>query len=268
MSLTVSFMYYNGCMYWKEYGHTSPYRINKRMRQAPTEDMYIYSYQNEQCPHGYENIEVTKEQLDILIAEDRKEYSNNRRHDEKHTDLWEDYHDAFEEEPEEDDNGGVRYFSPKKVAAMVRRQWQQSDDFMTGELDRRELLKTFDDRDLAIYSLAVEKKIKQNKVADLLNLSEATVSRRVKVILQKIIKEDMDFGIYSKSRLDAEADYKYYRISGETDSFADVKVWLFLTQLNRDMVIRYLTVCSVRTSFFIIVIYFYIALPIEWRSWI
>lgn len=84
-------------MYWKEYGRTSPYRLNRKKKPAKTQGKFLYHYYNEDCPHGYETIEVTEEQWKMLVAEDKKEYSNNRSHDEKRTDLREDYYEDDEQ---------------------------------------------------------------------------------------------------------------------------------------------------------------------------
>lgn len=102
------------------------------------------------------------------------------------------------------------------------------------------MVHTFDDRDFAVYLLAVENKWKQKKVAEALILSPATVSRRVKAILQQLLIEKMNNGEYSPKRLLAEAEYRYYVNTGEADSFIDIFVFMFLTKLNQDMVMRYL----------------------------
>lgn len=50
----------------------------------------------------------------------------------------------------------------------------------------------------------------------------------------------MNNGEYSPKRLLAEADYRYYINTGETDSFIDIYVFMFLTKLSQDIVMRYL----------------------------
>lgn len=117
---------------------------------------------------------------------------------------------------------------------------ERLDECLCESWDKAELVHTFDDRDFAIYLLAIENKWKQKKVAEALNISPATVSRRIKVILQLILTEKMNNGEYSPKRLLAEADYSYYINTGETYSFIDVWVFMFLTKLNQDMVMRYL----------------------------
>lgn len=239
MSIAGKFICYNETMYWKEYGRTSPYRLNMKKKPAKTEGKFLYHYHNEDCPHGYETIEVTEEQWEVLVAEDRKEYSNNRRHDEKKTDLREDYYED-DEQGYDHDTGYGRYYSNKQLLKLEKDAWERLDDFLCECWDKADLVHTFDDRDFAIYLLAIENKWKQKKVAEELNLSPATVNRRVKVILQQILTEKMYDGKYSPKRLLAEADYRYYINTGETDSFIDIYVFMFLTRLSQDMVMRYL----------------------------
>ena len=50
----------------------------------------------------------------------------------------------------------------------------------------------------------------------------------------------MNNGEFSPKRLQAEAEYKRYIVTGKTESFADVKTFLFLTMLPQDMIFRYL----------------------------
>ena len=50
----------------------------------------------------------------------------------------------------------------------------------------------------------------------------------------------MNDGKYIPNRLLAEADFRYYVNTGETDSFIDIYVFMFLTKLNQGMVVRYL----------------------------
>ncbi len=226
-------------MYWKEYGRTSPYRLNKKKQPAKTKGKFLYHYQNEDCPHGYETIEVTEEQWAMLVAADKEEYSNNRSHDEKKTDLREDYYED-DEQGYDHDTGYGRYYSNKQLLKLEKAEWERLDDFLCECWDKAELVHTFDDRDFAIYLLAIENKLKQKKVAQALDLSPATVSRNVKTILQKILTEKMNNGEYSPKRLLAEAEYRYYVNTGETDSFIDIFVFMFLTKLNQDMVMRYL----------------------------
>ena len=45
---------------------------------------------------------------------------------------------------------------------------------------------------------------------------------------------------FSPKRLQAEAEYKRYIFTGKTESFADVKTFLFLTMLPQNMIFRYL----------------------------
>ena len=239
MTETVKFKIYNESMYWKEYGRTSPYRLNKKKKPAKTEGKFLYHYQNENSPHGYETIEVTEEQWEYLVAEDKKEYSNNRRHDEKKTDLREDYFED-DEQGYDHDTGYGKYYSNKQLLKLEKEEWEKLDNFLCECWDKAELVHNFDDKDFAIYLLAIENKLKQKKVAEALNISPATVSRRVKVILQKILIEKMSIGEYSPKRLLAEADYRYYVNTGETDSFIDIFVFMFLTKLRQDMVMRYL----------------------------
>ena len=239
MSVSVNLNCYNETMYWKEYGRTSPYRLNKKKKPAKTEGKFLYHYQNSDCPNGYEVIEVTKEQWKYLIKADKKEYSTNRKHDEHKTDLREDYYED-DDEGYDSDTGYGRYFSNKKLLTLEKAEWERLDNFLCESWDKAELVHTFDDRDFAIYLLAIENKWKQKKVAKALGLSPATVSRRVKVILQQILTEKMNDGKYIPNRLLAEADFRYYVNTGETDSFIDIYVFMFLTKLNQDMVVRYL----------------------------
>ena len=50
----------------------------------------------------------------------------------------------------------------------------------------------------------------------------------------------MNNGEFSSKRLQAEAEYKRYMVTGKTESFADVKTFLFLTMLPQNMIFRYL----------------------------
>lgn len=226
-------------MYWKEYGRTSPYRLNKKKKPAKTEGKFLYHYHNEDCPHGYETIEVTEEQWEMLVAEDKKEYSNNRRHDEKKTDLREDYYED-DDNGYDHDTGYGRYYSNKQLLKLEKSEWETLDEYLCECWDKAEIVHTFNDRDFAFYLLAIENKWKRKKIAEVLNISPATVSRRVKFVLKQILTENMNNGEYSPKRLLAEADYRYYINTGETDSFIDIFVFMFLTKLNQDMVMRYL----------------------------
>lgn len=123
---------------------------------------------------------------------------------------------------------------------MEKAEWERLDEFLCESWDKAELVHTFDDRDFAIYLLAIDNKWKQKKVAEALNISPATVSRRVKIILKQILTEKMNNGEYNHKQLLAEANYRYYINTGKTDSFIDIYVFMFLTKLSKDMVMRYL----------------------------
>lgn len=233
-----SFLCYTAPMYWKEYGRPSPYRMNKKKKPAKTAGKILYRYPNDNAPYGYERLELSEEWWKILVEEDHKEYSNNRRHDEKRSDIWEDYFD--DEDSITSDDGGGLYYSNKKLIAYEKRIWEDLENFLCESWDKCTLVHSFSDEDFAIYLLTVEKGINQKRAAELLGISTARICRRLKIILHKILTEKMNTGTYSPKRLEAEAEYRRFAITGKTDSFIDVYVFAFLTQLNRDMVMRYL----------------------------
>ena len=71
-------------IYNKEFGKFSPYLLNKKLKPSKKFDgKYVYFYPNDKKKHGYEMIYVSKEEWEVLVEQDRLEYSNNRRHDEK-----------------------------------------------------------------------------------------------------------------------------------------------------------------------------------------
>ena len=227
-------------IYNKEFGRFSPYLLNKKLKPSKKVDgKYVYFYPNDTKKYGYEMIYVSKEEWESLVEQDKKEYSNNRKHDERKTDLREYFYDD-DEEFTDTGNGKKKYFSNKRLIELEKAEFNRIEDFICESLDKRKIVHGFDDTDFAIYLLAIEKRIKQNKVAEMLNLSESFVNRRLKVILHKLLIEKMNNGEFSPKRLQAEAEYKRYIVTGKTESFADVKTFLFLTMLPQDMIFRYL----------------------------
>ena len=213
-------------IYNKEFGRFSPYLLNKKLKPSKKIDgKYVYFYPNDKKKHGYEKIYVSKEEWEVLVEQDRLEYSNNRRHDERKVDLQKFYLDDNDE--------------ANKIM-LEKDEWRGLENFICESLDKGKLVHGFDDTDFSIYLLIIEYKMKQNKVAELLCLSESFVNRRLKVILHKLLIEKMNNGELSLSRLKAEAEYKSYIATGKTESFADVKTFLFLTMLPQNMVFRYL----------------------------
>ena len=184
-------------------------------------------------------IYVSKEEWEVLVEQDKKEYSNNCKYDERKTDLREYYYDD-DEEFTDTGKGKKKYFSNKRLIELEKAEFNRIEDFICESLDKGKIVYSFNDIDFAIYLLTVEHKMRQNKVAELLNLSESFVNRRMKVILHKLLIEKMNNGEFSPKRLQAEAEYKRYMVTGKTESFADVKTFLFLTMLPQDMIFRYL----------------------------
>ena len=72
----------------------------------------------------------------------------------------------------------------KRLIELEKAEFSRIEDFICESLDKGKIVHGFSDTDFAIYLLAVEKRIRQNKVAETLNLSESFVSRRLKVILR------------------------------------------------------------------------------------
>ncbi|MBR1676725.1 MAG: hypothetical protein IJ706_05375 [Clostridia bacterium] len=227
-------------IYNKEFGRFSPYLLNKKPKPSKKFDgKYVYFYPNDKKKHGYEMIYVSKEDWEVLVEQDKIEYSNNRKHDERKTDLREYYYDD-DEDFTDTGKGNKKYFSNKRLIELEKAEFSRIEDFICESLDKGKLVHGFDDTDFSIYLLTIEYKMKQNKVAELLILSESFVNRRLKVILHKLLIEKMNNGELSPSRLKAEAEYKRYIATGKTESFADVKAFLFLTMLPQNLIFRYL----------------------------
>ena len=102
-------------IYNKEFGRFSPYLLNKKLKPSKKVDgKYVYFYPNDTKKHGYEMIYVSKEEWEVLVEQDKKEYSNNRKHDERKTDLREYYYDD-DEEFTDTGKGKKKYFSNKRL---------------------------------------------------------------------------------------------------------------------------------------------------------
>ena len=227
-------------IYNKEFGRFSPYLLNKKLKPSKKVDgKYVYFYPNDTKKYRYEMIYVSKEEWESLVEQDKIEYSNNRKHDERKTDLREYYYDD-DEEFTDTGKGKKKYFSNKRLIELEKAEFNRIEDFICESLDKGKIVHGFNYTDFAIYLLTVEYKMKQNKVAEMLNLSESFVNRRIKVILHKLLVEKMNNGEFSPKRLLTEAEYKIYVATGKTDSFADVKTFLFLTNLPQNLIFRYL----------------------------
>ena len=104
-------------IYNKEFGRFSPYLLNKKLKPSKKVDgKYVYFYPNDTKKHGYEMIYVSKEEWEILVEHDKSEYSNNRKHDERKTDLREYYYDD-DEEFTDTGKGKHKYFSNKRLSS-------------------------------------------------------------------------------------------------------------------------------------------------------
>ncbi len=227
-------------IYNKEFGKLSPYLLNKKLKPSKKVDgKYVYFYPDCQKKNGFRIVHVSKEEWKLLVEQDKIEYSNNRKHDERKTDLREYFFDD-DEDFGDTKKGNIKYFSNKRLIAYEKEEWETLENFICESLDKEKLVHSFDNTDFAIYLLAIENEVDQNEVAEMLGLSPSFVNRRVKVILHKILIEKMNNGEFSPKRLQAEAEYKRYVITGKADSFADVKTFLFLTMLPQNIVFRWL----------------------------
>ena len=80
--------------------------------------------------------------------------------------------------------------------------------------------------------------MKQNKVAELLDLSESFVNCRINAILHKLFIEKINYGEFSSERLLTEAEYKIYFATGKTDSVDGDKIFLFLNSAFIHLLLR------------------------------
>lgn len=126
-------------IYNKEFGIFSPYLLNKKLKPSKKIDgKYVYFYPNDKKKRGYDIICVSKEEWEVLVEQDRLEYRNNRRHDERKVDLQKFYLDDNDE--------------ANKIM-LEKDEWRGLENFICESLDKGKLVHGFDDTDFSICLL-------------------------------------------------------------------------------------------------------------------
>ena len=225
----------------KEFEYFSPKLLNKEPAPSGREGYYLYFYMESYYTSHTEtkggksvkvydkhvskkSVEVTLEQWEKLHAGDEEDYTTNRREYEK-----------LEYEPKKND----KYMSTLDT---LLQHWDkfEHEQFWVNALDLERVLNTFTDEDLDIYLYAKEKHLKQKQIAALICKSESYVTRRMKVIEDKIEIDMLNNGEHTKMEINALLEYKKFIRTGKTDSFADVYVYDFLLAIPQEIQLRYL----------------------------
>lgn len=225
----------------KEFEYFSPKLLNKEPTPSGREGYYLYFYMESYYTNHTETkggksvrvydkhvskraVEVTLEQWNALHKGDCDDYKVNRREYEK-----------LEYEPKKND----KYMSTLDT---LLQHWDkfEHEQFWVNAFDLERVLNTFTDEDLEIYLYAKEKHLKQKQIAVLIGKSESYVTRRMKVIEDKIEIDMLNNGEHTKMEINALLEYKKFIRTGKTDSFADVYVYDFLLAIPQEIQLRYL----------------------------
>lgn len=169
-------------------------------------------------------VEVTLEQWNRLREKDKEDFKVNR----------------FEEQQLEFNiaNEG-RLINPFYVVMFERDRFDH-EKFWINALDLESVLNWLSDEDLDIYIYSVEKHLNQKQIAAITGRSEAYISRRMRIIEDKIEYDMLDNGDRSDIEIRALMEYNRFMRTGKCDSFTDVYVYDFLLTIPNEMQMRYI----------------------------
>lgn len=230
-------------MFKIENGYFSPYLLNAKPVPASNEGYYKYFYM--ESYHTIEKRKVGGKEQNVTVLRSRKKYV------EVPIGQWEQlrYFDLKDYEAARDEYEGTEYDVHKndRYHNVFDFMLQQGDNhnheqFWINAFDLERVLNKLSDEDLDIYLMHKERHLKQKQIAAILGKSEAHITRRMKAIEDTIEYDMLDDGERTKTRINAEMEYRKYLRSGKTESFVDVYVYDFLLAFPQEVLLRYLFV--------------------------
>lgn len=225
----------------REFGYYSPYLLNRRLVPCEREGYYHYYYMEsyftshtQKVGDKYvkvydehvskKSVEVTLEQWNKLREKDKEDFKVNR----------------FEEQQLEFNiaNEG-RLINPFYVVMFERDRFDH-EKFWINAFDLERVLNGLSDEDLDIYIYSAEKHLNQKQIAAIIGRSEAYISRRMRIIEDKIEYDMLDNGDRSDIEIRALMEYNRFMRTCKCDSFTDVYVYDFLLTIPNEMQMRYI----------------------------
>ena len=194
-------------------GNLPPYVLNRKRVKVTADGKYKYRY-----PQDNDTIIIeVPEDCYLLLSElDREEYNNDRK-EFRHRGEAPTYHDDYEYE-ETDPLGNL----PDETT------YGMQDDICE-RLDRETVLAKLSDVDKKIYNLCVEKDYSQTKAAEILELNQSTVARRLAVIYDLVETERLNDGTRTAEEIRFEIIWLELLRTGKTKNDDDIFLSIYFS---------------------------------------
>lgn len=203
-------------------GDLPVYFYNRKKVIKTIDGKYAYFYPD---GDGLKRVDVTKEVYELLQQADRDEY-NNDRSEHRHRGEFPAYTDDYKGNEDDAEYDPWWNYPNKKSFGL--------EDEICEKLDREAVLATLEKEDRRIYHYRIEKDRTQSETAEILGISQSTVSRKLKEINAKLERQFLTDGDNTEADIDFYVAWNELCATGKTKDDYDVLIIFVLRFLAPD----------------------------------
>lgn len=201
--------------------HIPAYFHNRKKYKRTANGKYTYYYPNR---NHLVKVEVSKKVRLALKNRDKKEYLNDRRQY-RHRTNFPTYYNNYED-IEDDAEYDPWWNYPDKKSYTI-------EDEICERLDREAAIANYSEKDKTIYHLILELDYSQEETARILGIDQATVSRKLKDVLER---QFLTNGNNTKADIEFYVAWKELCATGKTKNNDDVILdYIFQTLTQKDL---------------------------------